>query len=555
MKRGRGYKNGTHDIHSDGSLIIKEVGLEDEGVYMVMLVTLEDNVKHFRITLEATEYHRRPFSDFYCKTPQYLQLGRAGQLHCKFPEIFNAVTWKEERNGRLYSLVVQQNSLKNGQGFIYGLYDIHPNGSLKIQKVQATNDGIYEVTLVTAEDNIRHARVTLVTTVLSKQNHPYINLCGEDDHCSRRYDPGTPIYCSYNHSRPAVNLNWYIRHPSNDTLLQASFKYEADSNETFSSISRFNIEDLTAGSFMFLVCVAEGPSLAPHTIESWLILDTSHNIYEISHSVSISKINIPLYGNSVLSCGAKQPLDEAVIWLSVDLTGLPSTLVYSMYHTPQRRYFTYYTPFTFDKTSTEIELFRVTRVNEKLYVCLSTDGTHTEVMAAYQLAVFVTPTPPSIEVDACFDDMADCQLSSREGNVTFCISRVYNNVELATYVRDKSKISTSNEQRRKKSIGGGFVDHCVTFDYELHQDVCEYPVSVFCYARTHGGLEIVPRKEITFMNQEKCQSDTLSTLTFSICGALVAVIAILVIIIVCLYKKTLNNLFRQRIVTPDDLLV
>ncbi|PIK36212.1 hypothetical protein BSL78_26957 [Apostichopus japonicus] len=264
---------------------------------------------------------------------------------------------------------------------------MHPTGSLIIREVRATHDGVYDVTLVKSEDNVEHSKVTLITTVLSQQNHPYINLCGEDDHCSCRYDPGTTIYCSYNHSRPAVNLNWYIRYPSGDTLLQAPFNYEPDSNKTFSSISRLNIEDFAAGSFMFLVCVAGGPPLTPNTTENWLILDTSQEIYEFFNNVSILKIDVPLYGNPMLSCGAIQPTREAVIWQSVDLTGLTSTLVYSMYHTPQRRHYTY-SNVQFDDRSTAIELFSVTREAEKIYVCLSTNSTHTEVIAAFQLAVF-----------------------------------------------------------------------------------------------------------------------------------------------------------------------
>ncbi|PIK54553.1 hypothetical protein BSL78_08571, partial [Apostichopus japonicus] len=360
-----------------------------------------------------------------------------------------------------------------------------------------------------------------------------------------------PIYC---HTiTPDLLLTSTVhKHPSNDTLLRASFKYEADSNETFSSISRLNMEDFAVGSFVFLVCVADGPPLTFDTIESWLILDTSPEIYEISNDVNISKMDVQFQGNTRLFCSEIQPTLEAVIWLSVDLTGLTSTLVYSMYHTPHGRYYTDSNVY-FDDKSTGIELFRVTRENEKIYVCLSTNGTHTEVMAAFQLAVYVPPLPPYIEVDACFKDMADCQLSSQKGTLTCCISRVYNNVKLATNIRDKSKISTSNEKQSRQNTGDGFVDHCVTFDYELHQDICDYPVRLFCFARTEGGLEIVPNKEITFMNQEKCQNDIPSlhpVVMFPTLGVFATVIVVLVIIIMCLCLRARMDAKLQLVRIP-----
>lgn len=71
-----------------------------------------------------------------CESPQYLQYGKSGVIDCFFHENFTSIFWYDSTNIVVDKPIVTLiNSIKGGQGYISGKFDISSNGSLIITDV------------------------------------------------------------------------------------------------------------------------------------------------------------------------------------------------------------------------------------------------------------------------------------------------------------------------------------------------------------------------------------------------------------------------------------
>lgn len=100
------------------------------------------NYRQMRILLNLFTYFCSCFLAFSgkvlegCQSPQYLQFKKLGIIHCNLNDTFSAVFWYDSTN--IFDdepVVTFTHSIKGGQGYKSGEFDITPDGSLLILDV------------------------------------------------------------------------------------------------------------------------------------------------------------------------------------------------------------------------------------------------------------------------------------------------------------------------------------------------------------------------------------------------------------------------------------
>lgn len=91
--------------------------------------------------------------DNTCVSPQYVALGRTGTISCTFQDNLVSLSWYDTADYQHNDPVVRiWRHSKTGVGYESGEYDIHPNGSLSINKVSFQHNHTFTVAYIPTEE-------------------------------------------------------------------------------------------------------------------------------------------------------------------------------------------------------------------------------------------------------------------------------------------------------------------------------------------------------------------------------------------------------------------
>ncbi|KAJ8048559.1 hypothetical protein HOLleu_00920 [Holothuria leucospilota] len=109
---------------------------------------------------------RQQDKDNTCVSPQYVELGRTGTINCTFQDDLFSLLWYDTADYKRNEPVLSyQRSVKTGVGYESGEYDIHPNGSLSINRVSLQHNRTFSVACIpTVEDVPTFINVGVIVT-------------------------------------------------------------------------------------------------------------------------------------------------------------------------------------------------------------------------------------------------------------------------------------------------------------------------------------------------------------------------------------------------------
>lgn len=121
--------------------------------------------------------------DNTCVSPQYVALGRTGTISCTFQDNLVSLSWYDTADYQHNDPVVRIWGLsKTGVGYESGEYDIHPNGSLSINKVSFQHNHTFTVAYIPTEEEAPAAikvRIIVTHDTLVECSSPQYGNVGE----------------------------------------------------------------------------------------------------------------------------------------------------------------------------------------------------------------------------------------------------------------------------------------------------------------------------------------------------------------------------------------
>ncbi|KAJ8019403.1 hypothetical protein HOLleu_42044 [Holothuria leucospilota] len=149
----------------------------------------------------------------YCKSPQHLELGTTGTIRCSFEEGFFGVFWYNSSDVEERAIITLKDTVKDGEGYLSGEFDIQSDGSLIINHVSLRHDKVFTVVVFnsTLQDPV-HLSVRVVVYVNPFPRYPVVHDCENQGNCVLEKQREDVITCSVYGIRPEVNLEWKILH-------------------------------------------------------------------------------------------------------------------------------------------------------------------------------------------------------------------------------------------------------------------------------------------------------------------------------------------------------
>lgn len=159
----------------------------------------------------------RNFSGTYgednCISPQYLERGSMGIIHCSFLNAFYGVLWYNTTDVENFESVVSfVESVKNGKGFLTEEYDIRSDGSLIIKNVSLKHETNFTVLkLDTRFDSpSNYFTINVVITVTPSHSYPVVEGCSYGARCILEVPRQGELTCMVAQVRPRLLLEWEV---------------------------------------------------------------------------------------------------------------------------------------------------------------------------------------------------------------------------------------------------------------------------------------------------------------------------------------------------------
>lgn len=147
-----------------------------------------------------------------CESPQYLEYGKLGLIDCSFHENFTSVFWYDSTNIVVDEPIVKLiNSIKGGQGYISGKFDISSNGSLIITDVGVGHGKNFTVAKFVSLDLDGDPNIFVVSAVIKGV---ISDECDSPQYLE--YGRNGTVQCLF--QKNFVSLLWYN---STDTVVDA----------------------------------------------------------------------------------------------------------------------------------------------------------------------------------------------------------------------------------------------------------------------------------------------------------------------------------------------
>lgn len=393
-----------------------------------------------------------------CPSPQYIEYGSTGVIECSFREGFFGVIWYNSTDVfHKEAILILENSVKSGVGFLSGSFDVYPNGSLIINTASIVHEGTYTVIQLetpTTKTSVHFVSVFVIAKTFSRL--PEIEKCdNKSEICFQVLDPNAELSCSIRDSRSEIPLIWLIRtrHGNRYIPFQSSIR---NKTQTF-----FTTQSTTTDCFsqfflsVLFLCKAEDErGLLDRNESIVLVQKNDKSLLNVEPVAMHSEINSRLE----LTCGNSQLLH--ISWQVMKQPGSNfDNILYAIFigenytHTEDYEY----------KLGSDGSLVvdDISVRHEGIYRCISGVGNGIENdVLIYDLTVFVAPLPAHLTVDGCHNHQYCVLDGYSEGNLTCILKFVRPPVQLEFKQLFAQHSESINFYNKTLSI----VDNGETFD-------------------------------------------------------------------------------------------
>lgn len=354
-----------------------------------------------------------------CDSPQYIKIGTTGKIKCSFPDDVYGVFWYNSTDPFQDSVIlIFEDSIIKGPGFLSGEFDISHGGSLIVQNVSMRHEGTYTaVRLLTPSSKTRSYAVDVVVIAITFRNFPVIQNCNSSELCYQILDEKSQLSCTVVDSRRTIPLYWMVRTINGDRNVSSYLSVKNERHAFFTSL-------VTTTDFFYtplltlLVCKAESPPTLLEKNES-LVLVQNERVPTAEQYVEYIEINSRLE----LRCTDKNI--SYLVWQRMQPSdGLYYNILYVVFvgsyssHNDVEGY-------QF-KNDSSLVVDAVGVHHEGVYRCISGNGLEDD-MKVYNVAVFVSAR---LVVDGCRDQQYCVLEGNAEGSLTCMLKRVRPQVEL-----------------------------------------------------------------------------------------------------------------------------
>ncbi|KAJ8021929.1 Nucleotide-binding oligomerization domain-containing protein 2 [Holothuria leucospilota] len=409
IKGGQGYKSGEFDITPEGSLVILDVGLNHEKNFtMARFASLDENPSTSTVSVVVTG-----ITTDGCDSPQYLEYGRSGIVHCYFQTAFESVFWYNST--QVLSdppIVTYGQSAKGGRAYELGEFDVFPNGSLLINEVGLAHENNFTVAIFTSlnEDPV-YILVRVIVTVKYLGGGPVIENCdGANTTCYVEMEGVTAVSCIVQGVRPAVSLKWF-------TLTCSGYRNISSDVDIISNNLTFTSVAVTADAFAYspvlslLVCKAEfAPGVLQRDKSLVLVQNSERNLSFVPHAIKYA-----VRGSTLeLKCSAAKIL--FLVWKrSFLFDNYYQNLMFAFLM--ENRFSTKYQENFELGENGSLVLREIDLRHDGFYSCIYGDGI-TNGMNKYKVVTYVKPVPAYPAVEGC-NFQRYCKLEvQQKGNLT-----------------------------------------------------------------------------------------------------------------------------------------
>lgn len=475
-----------------------------------------------------------PSTSEVCTTPQYLRVGETGVIECQFGNFYSVYWYNSTDSEKENPLVAMKDSLKTGEGYESGQFDVFPNGSFIIRTVSLLHDHSFRVIMLKNKDGddyvIRDIDVHVI--VASHQPHPYINICGQKAFCFAKLGENYQIDCTVNETRPAANLTWAQRRhtlsdqdvPSEEVTVQRNTMYSATSK----TMTKF--EELQTA--LLLVCKVSGP---PHVISKSESMVFIENIDKEYPSVPKLTKNSEIGKKLTLACSTSNK--SFVIWKKKSKTDEWTSIITVVFedHVCSK---VYVDDYTHDEDGSLI-ISQVGTDDEGSYMCIYSTS-EAEKAQVIEVVLFDLPDPPYLVVEGCTPSERCVLEVQREGNLTCSVKGIRPNVRLdwLPFPEDFTMYISFFDRQEVIEGNGDTYDISVTSRYTL-KDGDQNKLGVECRVSNWDNtmLELDKKLELHFTSDIKSGSNT---------GPIWLVILLIPLLVVAIIVGTVIRNKRKR---------
>ncbi|KAJ8049577.1 Protein NLRC5 [Holothuria leucospilota] len=362
-----------------------------------------------------------------CGTPQYIEIGSVGLIQCSFPDDVYSVLWYKPTKFSLGdAFLTLVNSVKSGERFLSGEFDIYPNGSLIIHNVSIKHEGRYTVLMLKhPESNSQTYNVAVFVYAQTFSRVPVIDNCdNQSGFCFQMLDNTSEISCTIRDARPAIPLRWMLRAGDGDRLISSRLSIKNGTHHFFTSRVTITNAFVDSRSLILLVCKANEPSGLLQKNESFtLIQGSDQTLPNILPKTALIKRNTRIE----LNCTDKSI--SYLVWQvkqSQEVTF--KTLLYAVF-VGEHSLRLFNDDYKLQKHfSIVVDNVRVH--HEGTYRCISSNGLEDDVNM-YEVVVFDYPDPPYPVVDGCNHEQYCVLEGHTEGILTCTVKGIRPQVDLA----------------------------------------------------------------------------------------------------------------------------
>ncbi|KAJ8050450.1 hypothetical protein HOLleu_03660 [Holothuria leucospilota] len=411
-----------------------------------------------------------------CISPQYLELGKAGNINCLFHESNYAILWYNTKDYlRNAPIIHYQGSVKSGFGYESGEYDVHENGSLIINKVSAKHElTFYVVHVHSVEERPTVTSVHIIVMQKPVVPYPVFGNCGNNRYHCYLKSVTPPLQCSLRGVRPKVTLQLVARTKAGDRAMSSEMSLISEGDTFFMSVATtdpFYFSSLLA----LLVCKATSPPGMLQNEESVVLINNDNRIISPENStLTLIERNAKME----LSCADDQV--GFLVWEKVSEPRVENheVILYSIF-IGDRMTETIDDDF-FLESYTSLIVPSSGVKHEGLYMCSFGDGLRNSV-EIYNVVIRVHPTPLHPLIEGCNRQQYCALETNLQGSLTCNVYKIRPQVQLqwkTYYDSDSSLISFTNQHSTVKQNGETF-DISLTTTFHVLQDSIKR-VSIEC---------------------------------------------------------------------------
>ncbi|KAJ8037451.1 NACHT, LRR and PYD domains-containing protein 3 [Holothuria leucospilota] len=492
----------------------------------------------FLVTSAVTEA-AKTFKE--CVSPQYLEIGTEGVIHCRFPLDFRSIYWYDNVTDEdAQPTLTYKDLVKGGPGYESGEFDIFRNGSLIIKRTSLLHEKTFKVIWFGANELYNVLHISAITTVSPAHIYPQISECEDSSRlCFVHRQQAHTLSCRINASKPPSTVEWIFQTEEEKEVLNSSKEITENFHSTFDTIARLSLSLFGDSVVTMLFC----GSRQKH-VNDWkytpIVIDFSQDT-----SLAIESFD-PVYfsinGLIKLQCSSSSAnrTNNVIVWKRLSFDKFENIALWTKAYPDNMQIFD-----NEYSVGTEGSLF-ITSVqihHEGKYTCIASN-TVEDAVTSFQLFVLVPPSPPYLTVSGCPTLERCIVVSTGTGKVTCSVSGVRPIVSLEWSTEDKRKIHFQREETSMQENSDLFSVY-TTLYYNLSLDTeCGKVSFVRCSAYGVSTSTFLSVRKVELINAE-CSRRAEETTDVQIKSVLISIV-VFMFVGMCFIGGLLFILLRRK---------